>query len=62
MDSVECEVFHLEWAGVIEPRLRELAEWAAAGQLSSEQLAGFATLLNLVRQHRGFINSVYAEA
>ncbi|MBA4180497.1 MAG: hypothetical protein C0506_07915 [Anaerolinea sp.] len=61
MDSVEREVFHLEWAGVIEPRLRELSEWAAAGELSREQLARFATLLELVRKHRGFINSVYAE-
>lgn len=62
MDPVEREVFHLEWAGVIEPRLRDLSEWAAAGELSMEQLAKFARLLGLVREHRGFINSVYAEA
>ena len=62
MEAVDREAFHLEWAGVIEPRLRELSEWGAAGVLSREQLASFAALLELVRQRRGFITAVFAEA
>lgn len=60
-DAIEREVFHLEWAGVIEPRLHELAAWAAEGELSVEQLGRFAHLLELVRRYRPFINEVYAE-
>ena len=29
MDVIDKEVFHLEWVGIIESRLRELQRWVA---------------------------------
>lgn len=52
LDSVEQEVFHLEWAGVTEHWLRELHSWARAGLLTSEQLRRYHRIEKLVREQR----------
>jgi hypothetical protein len=37
LDLVDKEVFHLEWTGITESRLKELAQWAEQGALTSAQ-------------------------
>jgi hypothetical protein len=59
-DHLAQEAFHLEWAGIVEPRLDRACTWAARGELSAGQLARLNRILDLVRRHRPFIDSILA--
>jgi hypothetical protein len=52
MDSIEREVFHLEWVGITEARLDQLQQWAERGLLTTRQRARYAELLKLVAEQR----------
>ena len=61
MDAIEREVFHLEWVGITESRLRELECWADQGLLSPVQYARFTELQRLVQRHRPTVTWMLAE-
>lgn len=52
MDSSEREVFHLEWIGITESRLKQLELWSREGHLSTRQHARYHELLQLVTRNR----------
>jgi hypothetical protein len=61
LDAVEREVFHLEWAGIAQPRFREVTALADEGRLSAEQCTKLGRLLKFERTYRSFIEAVFAE-
>ena len=52
MDGIDREVFHLEWVGITESRLRELRQWAERDLLTPAQRKRYHQLLALVAKHR----------
>ncbi len=60
MNVAEREVFHLEWVGITESRLRDLQEWVDQGHLSDAQLSRFREIMVLVAQHRPTIERLLA--
>lgn len=52
MDPAEQEVFHLEWAGIMGNRLRELRGWAEGGALTPAQRERYDELPQPADRHR----------
>ena len=53
MDPAEREVFHLEWVGITEARLKQLGKGQQdTGRLTPDQQARYAQVCALVSQHR----------
>jgi hypothetical protein len=61
LDVVDKEVFHLEWTGITESRLKELAQWAEQGALTSAQSVRYQELIELVEKNRPTLERLLAE-
>ena len=61
MDVIDKEVFHLEWMGITESRLRELERWAAQGLLNPSQCRRYEELRRLIEQYRPVAENMLAE-
>jgi hypothetical protein len=60
MDGIDREVFHLEWCGITESRLRELRQWVVEGRLTPAQQARYQDLERLVKTHRPTVERLLA--
>jgi hypothetical protein len=61
MDTVEKEVFHLEWVGITEARLQELAGRMNGGAIRPDQRDRYSDLMRLVECHRPTVERLLAE-
>ncbi len=61
LDSFEQEMFHLEWIGVTESRLRELERWRTQSTFSVGQQSRCEELTRLVARVRPVLNSLFAD-
>ena len=60
LDVAEQEVFHLEWVGITDQRLRQLRQWAAQCLLTPAQCKRYEALLELVARHRPLLERLLA--
>ena len=61
MDTIDREVFHLEWVGITESRLTLLEQWAEQALLTPAQRARYDQLLRLVERHRPLLGELLRE-
>lgn len=61
LDDFEREVFHLEWTGVTESRLRELDRFLKQGIFTSPQRARYEELSRLITQMRPILETMFSE-
>lgn len=58
MEPIDREVFHLEWTGIVEGRLKRLQ--AHAEELTPDQRRQYDRLLALVAQKRSLLETMLA--
>ena len=61
LDDFEREMFHLEWIGVTESRLRELDRFLKQGIFTSSQRARYEELSRLITQMRPILETMFSE-
>jgi len=61
LDDFEREMFHLEWIGVTESRLRELDRFLKQGIFTSSQRAHYEELSRLITQMRPILEMMFSE-
>ena len=61
LDHFEQEMFHLEWLGVTESRLRELERWQKQNAFTPAQQSRYEELYRLVARVRPVLGGLFAD-